>query len=90
MLQAVLTPGSLPEAHQVMAGRDGVRIIAGGTAIMPMLNGGTDDFTSLVSLRKPVSPAFPSRTMSPRSERRPCSRTSRKKRRSASCARLST
>ena len=29
----------------------GARIIAGGTAVMPMLNGGTDDFTSLVSLR---------------------------------------
>ena len=52
MLQSVAMPGSLPEAHQAMAGREGMRIIAGGTAIMPMLNGGTDEFTGLVSLRK--------------------------------------
>ena len=50
MLQAVSTPGSVPEAHGVLSA--GARIIAGGTAVMPAFNAGTDDFTRLVSLRK--------------------------------------
>jgi CO/xanthine dehydrogenase FAD-binding subunit len=52
MLQAVAVPGSLPEAQALLASRDGAIIIAGGTAVMPSLNYGTDDFTSLVSLRR--------------------------------------
>jgi CO/xanthine dehydrogenase FAD-binding subunit len=52
MLQAVAAPGSLPEAQAILASRDGAIIIAGGTAVMPVLNYGTDDFTSLVSLRR--------------------------------------
>ena len=51
MLQTIATPGSLPEAHAVLSGQAGARLIAGGTAVMPILNQGTDDFTSLVSLR---------------------------------------
>jgi CO/xanthine dehydrogenase FAD-binding subunit len=51
MLQAVGTPRSLAEAHAMLAAGQGVRIIAGGTAVMPALNYGTDDFTTLVSLR---------------------------------------
>ncbi|MDP3896289.1 MAG: FAD binding domain-containing protein, partial [Mesorhizobium sp.] len=51
MLQSVATPGSVPEAHQFLSA-SGARIIAGGTAVMPALNAGTDAFTSLVSLRK--------------------------------------
>jgi CO/xanthine dehydrogenase FAD-binding subunit len=52
MLQTVATPGSLPEAHAVLLKHGGARIIAGGTAVMPVLNQGTDDFTGLVSLRR--------------------------------------
>ena len=51
MLQTVATPGSLPETHTALSTLGGARIIAGGTSVMPTLNGGTDDFTSLVSLR---------------------------------------
>jgi len=52
MLQTIATPGSLPDAHALLSEQTGARIIAGGTAVMPVLNEGTDDFTSLVSLRK--------------------------------------
>ncbi|HWK63849.1 MAG TPA: FAD binding domain-containing protein [Rhizobiaceae bacterium] len=52
MLQAVIVPGSLAEAQAVLGSRKGAAIIAGGTAVMPVLNYGTDDFTTLVSLRK--------------------------------------
>lgn len=52
MLQAVIVPGSLAEAQAVLSSREGAAIIAGGTAVMPVLNSGTDDFTTLVSLRK--------------------------------------
>ena len=52
MLQAVIVPGSLAEAQAMLGSRPGAAIIAGGTAIMPVLNYGTDDFTTLVSLRK--------------------------------------
>ena len=51
MLQAVARPGSLAEAHAVLASRDGAMIIAGGTVVMPILNYGTDAFDTLVSLR---------------------------------------
>jgi CO/xanthine dehydrogenase FAD-binding subunit len=51
MLQAVARPGSLAEAHAVLASRDGAIIIAGGTVVMPILNYGTDQFDTLVSLR---------------------------------------
>ena len=51
MLQSVATPVSLAEIHAVLAKPGSARIIAGGTAVMPTLNAGTDDFTSLVSLR---------------------------------------
>jgi CO/xanthine dehydrogenase FAD-binding subunit len=51
MLQAVARPGSLAEAHSVLASRDGAMIIAGGTVVMPILNYGTDAFDTLVSLR---------------------------------------
>jgi CO/xanthine dehydrogenase FAD-binding subunit len=52
MLQAVLSPGSLPEAHSNLSKQESPKIIAGGTAVMPVLNYGTDKFTSLVSLRR--------------------------------------
>ena len=51
MLQAVTRPGSLAEAHSILASRDGAVIIAGGTVVMPILNYGTDAFDTLVSLR---------------------------------------
>ena len=51
MLQAVARPGSLAEAHAILASRDGAIIIAGGTVVMPVLNYGTDQFDTLVSLR---------------------------------------
>ncbi len=51
MLQTVATPGSLPETHAMLAKLGSACLIAGGTAVMPTLNGGTDEFTSLVSLR---------------------------------------
>jgi CO/xanthine dehydrogenase FAD-binding subunit len=51
MLQTVATPGSLPETHALLSKLDSARIIAGGTAVMPTLNAGTDEFSSLVSLR---------------------------------------
>jgi CO/xanthine dehydrogenase FAD-binding subunit len=49
MLQAVVTPRFLAEAHAALG--DGTRIIAGGTVVMPELAQGTDAFTRLVSLR---------------------------------------
>ena len=52
MLQAVARPGSLAEAHAILASRDRAMIIAGGTVVMPMLNYGTDAFDTLVSLRR--------------------------------------
>ena len=52
MLQAVIVPGSLAEAQAMLGSRQAATIVAGGTAIMPLLNYGTDDFTTLVSLRK--------------------------------------
>ena len=52
MLQAVARPGSLAEAHSILASRDGAMIIAGGTVVMPILNYGTDQFDTLVSLRR--------------------------------------
>ena len=36
MLQAVVVPRSLAEAHAALG--DGARIMAGGTAVMPELN----------------------------------------------------
>jgi CO/xanthine dehydrogenase FAD-binding subunit len=51
MLQSVAMPGSVREAREMLA-REGAMIIAGGTVVMPTLNYGTDQFTSLVSLRK--------------------------------------
>ena len=51
MLQAVARPGSLAEAHSILASRDSAMIIAGGTVVMPILNYGTDAFDTLVSLR---------------------------------------
>ena len=51
MLQAIATPGSLAEAHAALSRLPDARILAGGTALVPVLNYGTDDFTSLVSLR---------------------------------------
>ncbi|MGO4838340.1 FAD binding domain-containing protein, partial [Rhizobiaceae sp. 2RAB30] len=52
MLQAVSVPGSAAEAQALLQGRDRAAIIAGGTALMPLLNYGTDDISALVSLRK--------------------------------------
>lgn len=51
MLQSVTMPGSLREAHEFLASRNNAKLIAGGTVVMPTLNYGTDDFTTLVSLR---------------------------------------
>ena len=51
MLQAVTRPGSLAEAHFILASRDSAVILAGGTVVMPILNHGTDAFDTLVSLR---------------------------------------
>ncbi len=50
MLQAVVVPRSLAEAHAALG--DGARIMAGGTAVMPELAQGTDAFTRLVSLSR--------------------------------------
>ena len=52
MLHTVATPGSLAETHTALSTLGSARIIAGGTAVTPTLNAGTDDFTSLVSLRR--------------------------------------
>src|SRR5690349_13090887 len=51
MLQAVARPRSLAEANSILASTDRAAIIAGGTVIMPVLNYGTDEFDTLVSLR---------------------------------------
>ena len=51
MLQAVARPGSVADAHSILASRDSAVIIAGGTVVMPILNYGTDAFDTLVSLR---------------------------------------
>jgi CO/xanthine dehydrogenase FAD-binding subunit len=51
MLQAVARPRSLAEAQAALAGNTRATIIAGGTVVMPVLNYGTDDFDTLVSLR---------------------------------------
>jgi CO/xanthine dehydrogenase FAD-binding subunit len=51
MLQAVARPRSLAEAQAVLAGHQRAAIIAGGTVVMPVLNYGTDQFDTLVSLR---------------------------------------
>src|SRR4249919_3218011 len=51
MLQAVARPGSVADAHSILASRDGAVIMAGGTVVMPILNYGTDAFDTLVSLR---------------------------------------
>src|SRR5262245_66670285 len=51
MLQAVARPRSLAEAHSILRSNDRAAIIAGGTVIMPVLNYGTDEFDTLVSLR---------------------------------------
>ena len=50
MLQAVVVPRSLAEAHAALG--DGARLMAGGTAVMPELAQGTDAVTRLVSLRR--------------------------------------
>ncbi len=49
MLQAVIVPRSLAEAHAALG--DGARIVAGGTVVMPELAQGTDAIRRLVSLR---------------------------------------
>ena len=51
MLQMIATPGSLAEAHAALSRQPDARILAGGTALVPVLNYGTDDFTGVVSLR---------------------------------------
>jgi CO/xanthine dehydrogenase FAD-binding subunit len=51
MLQAVARPRSLAEAHSILGSNDRTAIIAGGTVIMPVLNYGTNEFDTLVSLR---------------------------------------
>jgi CO/xanthine dehydrogenase FAD-binding subunit len=50
MLQSVVVPRSLAEAHAALG--DGARLIAGGTAVMPELGQGSDAVTRLVSLRR--------------------------------------
>ena len=52
MLQAVARPRSLREARSILGKHDRAVIIAGGTVVMPRLNYGTDDFDTLVSLRR--------------------------------------
>lgn len=51
MLQAVARPRSLAEAQSVLVHTQRAAVIAGGTLVMPVLNYGTDDFDTLVSLR---------------------------------------
>jgi CO/xanthine dehydrogenase FAD-binding subunit len=51
MLQAVAVPRSLSEAHAALA-QEGARLIAGGTAVIPELNQGSDAIARLVSLRR--------------------------------------
>ena len=52
MLHKVAAPGSLPEVHALLAADSSARILAGGTALMPLANAGSDDITTLVSLRR--------------------------------------
>ena len=52
MLQSVIVPTSIADAHAALAKHDGAVIVGGGTVVMPILNYGTDDFDALVSLRK--------------------------------------
>jgi CO/xanthine dehydrogenase FAD-binding subunit len=52
MLQSVAVPDSLSEVHRVLSGKDASALIAGGTVLMPVVNGGTDDIKNLVSLRR--------------------------------------
>jgi CO/xanthine dehydrogenase FAD-binding subunit len=51
MLQSVRMPESVVEA-QALLGRPGAIVIAGGTAVMPVFNQGSDAFSTLVSLRR--------------------------------------
>jgi CO/xanthine dehydrogenase FAD-binding subunit len=51
MLQAVARPRSLAEVQAALVANTRATIIAGGTVVMPVLNYGTDDFDTLVSLR---------------------------------------
>ncbi|WP_202310731.1 FAD binding domain-containing protein [Mesorhizobium sp. L-8-10] len=51
MLQAVSVPGSVAEAQAMLQRSERAAIIAGGTALMPLLNYGTD-ISTLVSLRR--------------------------------------
>ena len=52
MLQAIIVPGSLSLAQEALAKHPGAALMAGGTAIMPVLNYGTESFDTLVSLGK--------------------------------------
>ncbi|WP_202332305.1 FAD binding domain-containing protein [Mesorhizobium sp. L-8-3] len=52
MLQAVSVPRSVAEAQAMLQRSERAAIIAGGTALMPLLNYGTDDISTLVSLRR--------------------------------------
>src|SRR5918995_1370205 len=52
MLQAIIVPGSLSLAREALAKHPGAALMAGGTAIMPVLNYGTESFDTLVSLGK--------------------------------------
>jgi CO/xanthine dehydrogenase FAD-binding subunit len=51
MLQAISVPRSLAQAHAALS-EAGAALVAGGTAVMPVVNLGTDAFSRLVSLRR--------------------------------------
>lgn len=52
MLQSVSTPETLAQAQSLLAAVGASAVLAGGTALMPWVNQGTDAVTALVSLRK--------------------------------------
>ena len=63
MLQAVATPGSLPKHMPFLPAATGARIIAGGTAVMPVLNYGHRRFQhARQPAQQPACPASASRT----------------------------
>src|SRR4029079_17093543 len=51
MLQAVVAPKSIADTSRVLLKSTGPMLMAGGTAVMPMINSGEHDIATLVSLR---------------------------------------
>ena len=51
MLEAVVMPANLADASKALGKSESHELIAGGTAVMPLINTGQHDITTLVSLR---------------------------------------